>query len=188
MCKPCAKPIGIDIFVPMMRHYFHMAQIALNGSPVHTFSELPATGSKAPDFELVGADLGAVKLSDFAGSKLVLNVFPSIDTGVCAMSVRQFNERAAGLADTKVLCISNDLPFALARFCGAEGIDDVVVGSAFRSDFGHLFGVTMVSGALAGLLARSVFVLDADGIIRYQQLVPEITTEPDYDAAVAALG
>lgn len=164
-----------------------MAQITLGGTPVHTFSLLPPVGVNAPEFELVGTDLGPVKLSDYAGKKVVLNVFPSIDTGVCAMSVRTFNERAAGLENTVVICVSNDLPFALARFCGAEGIEDVVVGSAFRSDFGQRYGVVMVSGALSGLLARSVFVLDEEGVIRYEELVPEIKQEPDYDAALAAL-
>lgn len=164
-----------------------MPQITLGGNPVHTYSQLPPLGAKAPEFELVGAELSPVKLSDFLGRQLVLNVFPSVDTGVCAQSVRTFNERAAGLDNTAVLCVSNDLPFALARFCGAEGIENVVVGSGFRSDFGRTYGVAMVSGPLSGLLARSVFVLDEEGRIKYQQLVDEIKSEPDYDAALAAL-
>lgn len=166
----------------------NMPQITLGGNPVHTFSQLPPIGGKAPAFELVGHDLAPIKLADFAGRKLVLNVFPSVDTGICAQSVRTFNEKAAGLSDTTVLCISNDLPFALARFCGAEGIEDVVVGSGFRSDFGRTYGVAMVSGPLSGLLARSVFVLDAEGRIVYSELVPEIKSEPNYDATLAALG
>lgn len=165
-----------------------MATVTLAGSPVHIYSKLPPIGAKAPDFELVGTDLSPVKLTDFAGKRLVLNVFPSIDTGICAASVRTFNERAAGLDNTVVLCISNDLPFALGRFCGAEGIEDVVMGSGFRSDFGRTYGVAMVSGPLSGLLARSVFILDEEGKLVYSQLVEEIKTEPDYDAALAALG
>lgn len=149
---------------------------------------MPPIGAKAPDFELVGTDLSPVKLADFAGKRLVLNVFPSIDTGICATSVRTFNERAASLDNTVVLCVSNDLPFALGRFCGAEGIEDVVMGSGFRSDFGRTYGVAMVSGPLSGLLARSVFILDEEGKLVHSQLVDEIKSEPDYDAALAALG
>lgn len=165
-----------------------MPQITLGGNPVHTFSELPPLNRKAPDFELVGADLSPITLADFAGRRLILNVFPSVDTGICSQSVRKFNELASSLENTTVLCVSQDLPFALARFCGAEGIDNVTVGSGFRSEFGRTYGVAMVSGALAGLLARSVFVLNEAGEIVYQQLVTEIKSEPDYDAALAALG
>ena len=165
-----------------------MTQITFKGSPVTTQSELPNVGSKAPAFALVGTDLQPVKLSDLKGQRVVLNLFPSLDTGVCATSVRTFNEKAASLENTTVLCISRDLPFAQARFCGAEGIENVQVGSAFRSDFGEQYGVTMADGPMAGLLARSVVVVDSDGTVLHSQLVPEITTEPDYDAATAVLG
>ncbi|SMY05496.1 Peroxiredoxin, partial [Brevibacterium aurantiacum] len=123
---------------------------------------------------------------DHSGKRVVLNIFPSLDTGVCAASVRKFNELAAGLENTTVLCVSNDLPFAQARFCGAEGIENVVMASGFRSSFGKDFGVTMVDGPLAGLLARSVVVLDEKGTVTYTQLVDEITTEPDYDSDLSA--
>ncbi len=164
-----------------------MTDITLGGNPVRTQGSLPAVGSKAPDFELVGADLNPIKLADFAGSKVVLNIFPSIDTGICAMSVRTFNERVANLENTKVLCISRDLPFAQARFCGAEGIENVVVASDFRTTMGEHYGVTMITGPLEGLLARAVVVLDEQGIVRHAEMVPEIKTEPNYDAALAAL-
>ena len=162
-----------------------MATTAFKGTPVQTSGELPAVGAAAPDYALTGADLGEVVRPD--GRRVVLNIFPSIDTGVCAASVRKFNELAAGLEDTSVVCVSADLPFALGRFCGAEGIDNVVTGSTFRSSFGADYGVTMTDGVLAGLLARSVVVLDADGKVLHTELVPEITQEPDYDAALAAL-
>jgi thiol peroxidase len=164
-----------------------MATTALRGTPVTTSGELPATGSAAPPFTLVAPGLTELSSSDLAG-RLVLNIFPSIDTGVCAQSVRTFNERAAGLENTTVVCVSKDLPFALARFCGAEGIDKVLVGSAFRSDFGADYGVTLEDSPMKGLLARSVVVVDTDGTVVYTQLVPDITIEPDYDAAIAALG
>ena len=165
-----------------------MAQIAFKGNTVHSVGELPAVGSTAPDFEVVGTALAPISSGDFAGQKLVLNIFPSVDTGVCAMSVRTFNEKAAGLDGTSVLCVSRDLPFALNRFCGAEGIENVVVSSDFRTNFGETFGVTMTDGPLAGLLSRSVVVIDADGKVVYTEQVPEITTEPDYEAALAAIG
>ncbi len=164
-----------------------MATTAFKGNPVHTVGELPAQGSVAPDFTLTGADLADVTLGGLTGRRVVLNIFPSVDTGVCAASVRKFNELAAGLENTTVVCASEDLPFALGRFCGAEGIENVSAASAFRSDFGDAYGVTMTDGPLRGLLARSVVVLDTDGSVIYSELVPEITTEPDYDAAVAAL-
>ena len=163
-----------------------MTDITLNGTPVHTHGSLPTVGTKAPEFSLVGNDLSPVTLADFAGSRLI-NIFPSVDTGVCAMSVRTFNERAAGLENTTVLCISRDLPFAQARFCGAEGIENVTVASDFRTTFGEDYGVTMISGPLEGLLARAVIVVDEKGTVVHSQLVPEITTEPDYEAAIAAL-
>ena len=164
-----------------------MANTALNGNRVTTVGELPAARTKAPAFELVGEGLAPLTSGDLTG-RVVLNIFPSIDTGVCAASVRKFNELAASLDNTTVVNVSKDLPFAQARFCGAEGIDQVKVGSAFRSSFGEDYGVTMTDGPMAGLLARSVVVLDADGKVLHTELVPEITQEPDYDAAVKALG
>jgi thiol peroxidase len=163
-----------------------MATTALGGTPVHTIGDLPAVGSTAPAFSLTGADFGEIESSSLSG-RLVLNIFPSIDTGVCSASVRKFNELAADLADTTVLCVSNDLPLATSRFCGAEGIENVVTGSAFRSSFGDDFGVSLVDGNWRGLLARAVVVLDGDGVVLHTELVPEIAQEPDYDAAVAAL-
>ncbi|WP_193070688.1 MULTISPECIES: thiol peroxidase [unclassified Brevibacterium] len=165
-----------------------MAKTAFQGTPVKTVGDLPVKGAQAPAFSLVGNDLGEVSSADTAGKRVVLNIFPSVDTGVCAASVRKFNELAASLDNTTVLCVSNDLPFAQARFCGAEGIENVVAASGFRSAFGKEFGMTMVDGPLAGLLARSVVVLDEKGTVIHKQLVDEIGTEPDYDSAVAALG
>ena len=164
-----------------------MATTALHGNSVNTVGELPASGASAPTFDLVADDLSALTSADLTG-RVVLNIFPSIDTGVCAASVRKFNELAAGLDNPTVLNVSKDLPFAQARFCGAEGIENAKVGSAFHSTFGEDFGVTMTDGPMAGLLARSVVIVDADGKVTYTELVPEITQEPDYDAAVAALG
>lgn len=164
-----------------------MATTAFKGTPVQISGELPAVGSAAPAIDLAGADLSEVSSESLAGRRVVLNIFPSVDTGVCATSVRTFNELAAGLDNTTVVCASADLPFALARFCGAEGIDNVTAASSFRSSFGTDYGVVMTDGPLRGLLARSVVVLDADGTVAYTQLVPEIGQEPDYDAAVAAL-
>ncbi len=164
-----------------------MASITLHNDPVSTVGELPAKGSTLPAFELVGQDLGAVKSADLAGKRVVLNIFPSVDTGTCAMSVRKFNEIAAGLENTVVVCVSKDLPFAQARFCGAEGIENVLTGSAFRSSFGEDFGVTMADGPLAGLLSRAVIVTDENGTVLYTEQVGEVTEEPNYDAAQAAL-
>ncbi|GGA60053.1 putative thiol peroxidase [Pseudoclavibacter endophyticus] len=164
-----------------------MAQTAFRGTPVSTTGELPQVGSQAPDFELVGNDLAPVTLGDFAGKRVVLNIFPSLDTGVCAASVRRFNELAAGLDNTVVVNASKDLPFAQARFCGAEGIENVVVASAFRSSFGDDYGVGQADGPLAGLLARAVVVIDADGTIAYTRVSPEIGEEPAYDEAIQAL-
>ena len=165
-----------------------MASITFHGDPVSTVGELPAVGSAAPAFDLVGADLTPVTSQSLAGRRVVLNIFPSVDTGVCAASVRQFNKLASELDNTTVVCVSADLPFAGARFCGAEGLDDVVTASAFRSSFGENYGVTMAEGPLAGLLARAVVVIGADGVVRHTEQVTEITDEPDYDAALAALG
>lgn len=166
-----------------------MSNITFHGNAVHTNGELPQKGSRSPDFTLVKNDLSELKLADLSGKKVVLNIFPSIDTGVCATSVRKFNEKAASLANTVVLCVSKDLPFAQARFCGAEGIENVQTVSAFRCDcFEKGFGVLMIDGPLQGLLARAVLVLDESGNVAYTELVPEITKEPDYDSAIAALG
>jgi thiol peroxidase len=165
-----------------------MATTHLRGNEVHTVGELPAVGSHAPAYTLAGRDLQDFTSGDFAGSRVVLNIFPSIDTGVCSASVRRFNELAAGLENTRVVCASADLPFALNRFCGAEGIDNVTVGSAFRSSFGTDYGVTLTDGPWQGLLARSVVVYDGDGTVLHTQVVDDIGHEPDYDAAVAALG
>ena len=164
-----------------------MAETAFKGTPVHTVGDLPTVGQQAPDFTLTGADLGDIALSDLTGKRVVLNIFPSVDTGVCATSVRRFNELAASLENTAVVCVSADLPFALGRFCGAEGIENVVVGSDFRGTFGDDFGVIQTAGPLRGLLARAVVVLDEQGNVLHSQLVPEISTEPDYDAALAVL-
>lgn len=164
-----------------------MAQITFKGSPIHTLGELPAKGSAAPDFTLVKPDLAETVLADYKGRRLVLNIFPSIDTGVCAMSVRKFNEKAGALKNTVVLCVSMDLPFAQSRFCGAEGINNVVTASAFRSAFGDHYGVTIAEGPLAGLLSRAVVVINEGGKVIYTEQVPEIAQEPDYTAALAAL-
>lgn len=165
-----------------------MAQVTLRGNPFNTNGDLPAVGSSLPEFSLVGGDLTEITAASFAGKKLVLNIFPSIDTPTCAASVRAFNARAADINDTVVLCVSEDLPFAANRFCGAEGIENVTTGSAFRSDFAAAFGVQLEDGPLAGLMARAVVVVDPDGVVRYTQLVDEIGNEPDYDSALAALG
>ncbi|MCV2396068.1 thiol peroxidase [Actinotalea sp. M2MS4P-6] len=156
-----------------------------DGTEVHTVGDLPAVGSRAPEFTLTGQDLSDV--SRPAG-RVVLNIFPSLDTATCATSVRRFNQIAAGLDGTTVVCASMDLPYAMRRFCAAEGIDRVVVGSGFRSTFGTDFGVLMTDGAMRGLYARSVVVLDADGTVLHTQVVPMIGDEPDYDGAIAALG
>ena len=166
-----------------------MARITLGGTPIDTSGDLPEVGASAPSFELTGADLSPISSGDLAGERVVLNIFPSIDTAVCATSVRKFNEAAGNLDNTTVLCVSADLPFAAARFCGAEGLDRVKTASTFRSDsFGKDYGVTITDGAFAGLLARSVVVVDTDGTVLHSQLVGEIADEPDYDAAIAALG
>lgn len=165
-----------------------MASITLGGNPIHTSGELPKVGTKLSDFKLVKNDLSVASLSDFAGSKLVLNIFPSIDTGTCATSVRTFNASAAKLANTKVLCISRDLPFAQKRFCGAEGIENVVNLSDFKDgSFGKTNGLEIVDGVLAGLHSRSIIVVDENGSILYTEQVPEIAHEPNYEAALAAL-
>ena len=164
-----------------------MATTQLGDNTVNTVGELPAVGSQAPGWDLVGLKFQQLTDADVAGKRVVLNIFPSIDTGVCQASVRRFNELAADLDDTAVVNVSVDLPLAQARFCGAEGIEDVEVGSAFRSSFGDDYGITMVDGAWQGMLARSVVVLDADRTVLHTQLTETIGTEPDYDAAVAVL-
>ncbi|AWH85795.1 thiol peroxidase [Flavobacterium album] len=165
-----------------------MANITLGGNPITTIGELPAKGTKAPGFTLIKGDLSKASLEDFKGSRLVLNIFPSIDTGTCATSVRKFNEQAGNLENTKVLCISRDLPFALNRFCGAEGLSNVITLSDFKDgSFGTTYGLTITSGPLEGLHSRSVIVLDEEGNITYTEQVPDIKDEPDYDKALAAL-
>jgi thiol peroxidase len=164
-----------------------MASITLGGNPCHTVGELPAVGSKAPAITVTGTDVQDLTSDEFAGTRVVLSIFPSVGTGVCAASERRFNELAAGLEDTKVVSVSMDLPFALNAFCAGEGIDGVVATSAFRSSFGDDYGVRILDGKFAGLLARSIVVLDRDGTVLYTELVPEIGQEPDYDQAVAAL-
>ncbi len=165
-----------------------MAKITLKGNPINTLGELPVIGSEAKDFTLVAADLSEKTLADFKGSKVVLNIFPSLDTGTCAASVRYFNKVAGEQANTKVLCISRDLPFAQARFCGAEGLDNVITLSDFREGaFGKDYGLQIVDGPLQGLLSRVVIVLDEDGKVTYTQQVPEIVDEPNYDEVLKAL-
>ena len=164
-----------------------MNQVTLKGNPINLSGSLPQVGEQLPSFDnLVKADLSSVSLSSYFGSPLVLNIFPSIDTGTCAQSVRTFNQHAAA-SGGRVLCLSQDLPFALSRFCGAEGIDKVEALSAFRSNLGAALGLSMVDGPLQGLLARAVLVLSASGELRYLELVPEIAQEPNYQAALAAI-
>ncbi len=165
-----------------------MAQTALRGNPISTSGDLPKPGDKAPAFDLVKSDLSPVTSTELAGQRVILNIFPSLDTALCATSVRTFNEKAAGLDNTTVVCVSADLPFAAARFCGAEGIENVATGSTFRSSFLEDYGVEMTDGPLAGIAARSVVVIDTDGTVLHSELVPEVSQEPDYDAAIAALG
>lgn len=160
-----------------------MQTVYFQQNPVQVYGDLPAVGELAPAFELTNADLETVTLDKYKGKRLVLNIFPSLDTGVCAMSVRKFNKEAAALPNAAVLCVSMDLPFAAKRFCTTEGIDGVEVASAFRHpDFGEKYGVTIVDGPLKGLFARAVVVLDENSRVIYRQLVEEITTEPDYEA------
>lgn len=165
-----------------------METIYLNGTPCHTYGSIPAVGEKAPCFNLVTPDLKEVRCSDYEGKRVVLNIFPSLDTAVCQMSVRKFNKEAAALDNTVVLCVSMDLPFAAARFCSAEGIENVVPASAFRSPmFAEKYGLQIVDGPLAGLLARAVIVLDENRNVIYSDLVEEITHEPDYAGALSVL-
>jgi thiol peroxidase len=164
-----------------------MANIKLGGNPIHTVGELPKKGSTAPDFKLTRGDLKDVSLADYAGKKKILNILPSLDTGVCAASARHFNQEAAKLGNTVILTISNDLPFAQKRFCEAEGIKEVVPLSELRTrDFGEAYGVRIVDGPMAGLMSRAVVVLDENDVVVYAEQVPEIAQEPDYASALAA--
>ncbi|MGB8719321.1 MAG: thiol peroxidase [Desulfobacterales bacterium] len=165
-----------------------MAKITFKGTPTTTQGDLPQTGRPAPDFTLTKTDLSDVTLSDFKGKRVVLNIFPSVDTPVCATSVRRFNQEASKLDNCVVLCVSRDLPFAHARFCGAEGLNEVVSVSDFRTgSFGGRYGVVIAEGPLKGLLSRAVVIVDEKGTVVYTQQVPEIAEEPDYAAALAAL-
>lgn len=189
MTLPGSSPRGAGMVAPAGAddRQATMATTSFKETTVNTVGELPGVGSTAPGFTLVGTDLADVTSAGLQGRRVVLNIFPSVDTGVCAASVRRFNEIAASLENTTVVCASHDLPFALGRFCGAEGIEDVVSASGFRSTFGDDYGVRMTDGPLEGLLARAVVVLDTDGSVLHTELVPQIGQEPDYDAAVAAL-
>jgi thioredoxin-dependent peroxiredoxin len=165
-----------------------MAEITLKGNKIHTIGSLPQAGSKVPDFRLTKQDLSDIKPADVAGKKVIYNIFPSIDTATCATSVRKFNEQAASLANTVVVCVSADLPFALGRFCGAEGIKNVITASQFKDHkFGDDWGLTITDGPLQGLLSRSVVVADETGKVLYTEQVAETTKEPDYEKALAAV-
>ena len=165
-----------------------MSTVTLGGNPVHTNATLPAVGSVAPQFQLVGNDLSDVSLQDFKGQRVILNIFPSIDTATCATSVRTFNKMANELENTKVLCISRDLPFAQKRFCGSEGLENVVNLSDFRDgSFGDNYGLTLTDSALKGLHARAIVVVDENGVVTHTELVSEIANEPNYEAALKAL-
>lgn len=166
-----------------------MAKITFHDNPVETSGELPKVGDVAPDFSLVSSELSEVKLSDFKGKNVVLNIFPSLDTGVCAASVRKFNKEATSLDNTVVLGISSDLPFASKRFCSTEGIDNTIAASVFRdgNDFAKKYGVLMTNGPLEGLTARAVVVVNPEGKVIYNELVPEITQEPDYNSAIDSI-
>lgn len=165
-----------------------MSTVTLGGNPVHTNATLPAVGSAAPQFQLVGNDLSDVSLQDFKGQRVILNIFPSIDTATCATSVRTFNKMANDLVNTKVLCISRDLPFAQKRFCGSEGLENVVNLSDFRDgSFGNDYGLTLTDSALKGLHARAIVVVDENGVVSHTELVSEIANEPNYEAALKAL-
>lgn len=186
--RPCccrSKPYALGRFPTETNKENPVAKITLKGNPIETSGELPAVGATAPDATLVSDSLAEVKLSSVAGKKIV-SIFPSIDTGVCAASVRNFNKLASEKGVT-VLNVSKDLPFALKRFCGAEGIDKVQTLSAFRSDFAQAYGIEITTGPLTGLCARAVLVLDGDNKVLYEELVPEIGQEPNYEGALAAL-
>lgn len=164
-----------------------MAKITLAGNPINTIGELPKKGEIAKDFTLVASDLSEKTLQDFIGKRLVLNLFPSIDTGICAASARKFNQEASSLNNTIVINISKDLPFALSRFCASEGLENVINLSDFRGNFSKNYGVEMIDGPLKGLISRAVIILDEEGKIIYTEQVPEIKQEPDYESALAIL-
>ena len=165
-----------------------MATITLKGNEIHTVGSLPSVGDSAKDFQLTGVDLSTKTLTDFTGHNLILNIFPSVDTGTCAMSVSNFNKEAAGLENTKVLCISRDLPFAQNRFCGAEGIENVVMLSDFKSgQFGKDYGLEITDGPLSGLSSRSIVIVNSEGKVTYTEQVTETVNEPNYEAALASL-
>ena len=165
-----------------------MAEITLKGNPIHTSGDLPSVGAAAPEFTLVGGDLSDVTLASFAGKKVILNIVPSFDTGICAISVQKFNEEAGSLDDTVVVNVSKDLPFAQGRFCESNKLEHVTNVSAFRCNgFGDAYGMTLTDGPLRGLLGRAVVVVGTDGNVAYSELVPEIAQEPNYDAALAAV-
>lgn len=165
-----------------------MAEFTIGGNVIHSAGNLPAAGQKAPDFTLTGTDLKDFGLSQYSGKNIILNIFPSIDTGVCATSVRRFNQLASGMQNTVVICVSKDLPFAHRRFCGAEGIENVVMASQFRNtSFSDAYGVDMVEGPLVGLMSRAVVVIGTDGSVKYSEQVSDIGTEPDYDLSLKAL-
>lgn len=165
-----------------------MAKITLKGNAINTLKDLPKVGETAPDFKLISTDLSEKSLSEFKGKKVVLNIFPSLDTPTCAMSVRKFNEQASKVENTVVLCISKDLPFAHGRFCSTEGIENVISLSEFKDDnFGTTYGVKIVDGPLAGLFSRAVVILDENGKVTYTEQVPEIVDEPNYDQAIASI-
>lgn len=164
-----------------------MAKVTLKGNPIETVGELPQAGTTAPDFSLVKQDLSETTLAAYKGKNLILNIFPSVDTGTCAMSVRTFNEKATTLENTQVLCVSADLPFAFSRFCGAEGISNVETASGFRASFGDDYGVKFKTGPLAGLYSRCVVIIDPTGKVIYTEQVAETADEPNYDAALAAV-
>ena len=164
-----------------------MANITLQGNEIHTLGNLPELGTLAQDFTLVAEDLSEKTLSDFAGKKVVLNIFPSIDTGVCAASARKFNEEASALDNTVVVNVSKDLPFALGRFCASEGLQNVMNLSDYRGNFGENYGLTIADSPLKGLLSRAVVVLDENGTVKYTEQVPEIAQEPNYAAALEAV-
>lgn len=165
-----------------------MATITIEGNEIHTVGELPAIGSDAPAFTLTNSEMGEISLADYAGRKVILNIFPSIDTGVCAESTRRFNTAGGSLDNTDVLCISADLPFALSRFCGAENLNNVITLSTFRNpEFGNDYGVTITDGPIRGLNSRAIVIIDENGKVIYTEQVPEIVQEPDYDAALTKL-
>ena len=165
----------------------HGTTITLGGKPIHTSGKLPAVGTQVKDFTLTGVDLSEKTLGDFKGKYIIMNIFPSVNTGICSKSVRKFNEDAASLNNTTILCISKDLPFAQKQFCGAEGIDKVVMLSDFRNNFGMNYGVQLTDGPMKGLLSRAVIVVDPTGKIVYEQQVPEIGQEPDYVSAISSI-